>query len=147
MAGNKEVMRQAMEELLNMGGRVPGGVAQSTLIGPDAVFVGDLRAEEGDVTVQGRLKGSLTAGGRVRISGKVLGDVTAQEVTLDADGMVIGNVTCDRFISWGKLKGGLKAVHAATLRQGAVLLGDLSAGSVQIEEGACHQGSVVRFEE
>ena len=102
-----------------------GGTSQ-TVIGPKALFVGEISGEE-DVLIQGRLEGNVRVDRRVTVagSGEVRGDLQARSVTVG-----------------GRVHGLIGATERAELLASAVVEGNVSAPKVVIAEGAQLQGSV-----
>lgn len=95
-----------------------------TVIGADAVLVGDLRLE-GGLIIYGTVEGNIQTTGPVRVakSGRVEGDISASDIQLH--GEVQGNVT----------------VSARAVLGGQCLLqGDLIYQHLLIEEGARFTG-------
>ena len=64
----------------------------TTVIGPDAVFKGELEFEKG-VRVDGRIEGKVTTKGHLSVSqgGKLQADVSASNIVVE--GQVKGNLT------------------------------------------------------
>ena len=97
-----------------------------TIIGPDAVFKGELTFEKG-LRLQGRFEGKITATGRLHVT---------REAKLQADvegaGVVIE----------GEVKGNLTASDRVDLKQTARYEGDLRAAKLVVEEGAQFTGHV-----
>lgn len=130
----------------------------TTIIAAGTSMFGDVRSE-GEVEVQGKLKGNLEATGSVRITGKVLGDVKGDAVDLvgcavqgnvtatstvriDAGTVVVGDIIAGSLISDGKMKGNVQVEKTATFQRNAVLAGNVIAALVSISEGAKIQGAV-----
>ena len=96
----------------------------TTVIGPDAVFKGELSFDKG-VRVDGRVEGKITTKGHIAVSqaGKLQADV-------DAGGIIIE----------GEVKGNLVASDKVELRQTARLTGDIKAAKLIVTEGASFSG-------
>jgi cytoskeletal protein CcmA (bactofilin family) len=92
----------------------------STIIGPDAVFKGELQFEKG-VQLLGRMEGAVLSGGNLVIGegAKLLGDAKAGTIRLD-----------------GEVKGNLVAATKVTLSASAKLEGDLQTARLEVAEGA-----------
>ncbi|MFA5675781.1 MAG: polymer-forming cytoskeletal protein [Christensenellales bacterium] len=87
-------------------------------------FIGDI-GTLGGIRIDGNLKGKVSAGGNV---------------TVGADGSIEGCVTaCDVNIA-GEILGNLKATGTVQMLSGAKLVGDLTASSFAIEQGAYFKG-------
>lgn len=129
-----------------------------TVIAAGTSIFGDIRAE-GDVEIQGKLKGNLEAAGNVRITGKVLGDVkgdsielvacavqgnitAASRLCIDQGSIVVGDLIAADLVTDGKVKGSVQVTNSANFMRNAVLAGNVSACLVAMAEGAMIQGTV-----
>ena len=98
-----------------------------TVIGPDAVFKGQLQFEKG-VRLLGKFEGEVTSDGEM---------VIAEGATLTGD-VKAGTIRID-----GKVKGNLKANAKVELTANARLEGDLQAARLEVAEGAVLIGRCV----
>ena len=96
----------------------------TTIIGPDAVFKGELSFDKG-VRVDGRVEGKIATKGDLAIS---------QAGKLQAD----GDAGC--IIVEGEVKGNVTASDKVELRQSARLTGDIKAAKLIVTEGASFVG-------
>ena len=144
---------------LGSGMSAPGAIrVTGTVIAAGTSIFGDIRAE-GDVEIQGKLKGNLEAAGNVRITGKVLGDVKGDAVELvacavqgnitassrlriDQGSIVVGDLEAAELVTDGKVKGSVQVTGSASFQQNAVLAGNVSASLVSMSAGAMVQGTV-----
>jgi len=96
----------------------------TTVIGPDAVFKGELSFDKG-VRVDGRVEGKITTKGSLAISqaGKLQADVIAGGIIVE-----------------GEVKGNVTASDKVELRQSARLTGDIKAAKLIVTEGASFTG-------
>jgi cytoskeletal protein CcmA (bactofilin family) len=96
----------------------------TTIIGPDAVFKGELSFDKG-VRVDGRVEGKITTKGSLAISqaGKLEADVNAGAIVVE-----------------GEVKGNVSASDKVELRQSARLTGDIKAAKLIVTEGASFTG-------
>jgi len=96
----------------------------TTIIGPDAVFKGELSFDKG-VRVDGRVEGKITTKGSLAISqaGKLQADVNAGGIIVE-----------------GEVKGNVTATDLVELRQSARLTGDIKAAKLIVTEGASFTG-------
>jgi cytoskeletal protein CcmA (bactofilin family) len=97
-----------------------------TILGPDAVFKGELSFDKG-MRVQGRIEGKITTPGRLHI---------AKEAKVEAD------VDAGGIIVEGSVKGNLSASDRIELKNSAKYEGDLSCSKLTVDEGAVFSGHV-----
>ncbi len=97
-----------------------------TVLGPDAVFKGELTYEKG-MRLHGRIEGKVTTAGRLHI---------AKEAKMQAD------VDAGSVIVEGEVKGNLTAADRIELKQTARYEGDLRASKLVVDEGAIFSGNV-----
>lgn len=88
-------------------------------------------------------KGVLTYKGRVRIDGRLEGEIHTDGVLLVGEEAVIAaTVTAGTVISSGKITGDIVAVEKVNLHAPAVLNGSVKAPVIAIEEGVLFTGSL-----
>ena len=97
-----------------------------TVLGPDAVFKGDITFEKG-MRLQGRLEGNVATPGRLHVS---------KEAKLQ------GNVDAGAVVVEGDVNGKLTASDRVELKQTARHEGELRASKLVVEEGAIFVGTV-----
>lgn len=92
----------------------------TTIIGPDAVFKGELQFEK-SVQLLGRMEGAILSGGNLAIGegAKLLGDAKAGTIRVE-----------------GEVKGNLTASNKVHLSASAKLEGDLETARLEVAEGA-----------
>ena len=97
-----------------------------TILGPDAVFKGELSFEKG-MRVQGRVEGKINTSGRLHIAkeAKVAADVDAGAIIVEGD-----------------VKGNLTASDRIELKNSARYEGDLACAKLTVDEGATFSGHV-----
>ena len=91
-----------------------------TILGPDAVFKGEMSFEKG-MRLMGRFEGKVTTPGRLHV---------AKEAKLHAD------VEAGAIIVEGEVQGNLVANDRIELKQSARYEGDLRASKLVVDEGA-----------
>ena len=69
----------------------PDSQPNETYISQNTTITGSLNTDS-NIAFDGRIEGSLTAGGDVHITGTVVGDVSGQDITL-SEGRVKGNLS------------------------------------------------------
>ncbi len=97
-----------------------------TVLGPDAVFKGELTFEKG-MRLHGRFEGKINSPGRLHISreAKLMADVEAGAIVVE-----------------GEVKGNLSANDRVEMKQSARYEGDLRASKLVVDEGAIFTGHV-----
>ncbi len=113
---------------------------------------------EGDLTVKGEINGEIYVTGKVVSSGKTIGKMTAASVMLlqarhqgdinsseavsleYENSTVIGNITADSCVIKGKIKGNVLVTGKCFIGSNAIVLGDIQANIIEIEEGALVKG-------
>jgi cytoskeletal protein CcmA (bactofilin family) len=112
-----------LRENLNLVNDAPRG---PTVIGPQAVFVGEISGDE-DLLVEGRLEGKIRTDRKVTVggTGDVRGDILARSVVLA-----------------GRVQGQIQAQERAELLASASVNGSIQAPKVIIAEGAQLHGNV-----
>lgn len=97
-----------------------------TILGPDAVFKGELTFDKG-MKLMGRFEGKITTAGKLQVS---------KEAKMEAD-VDAGAITVE-----GEVKGNLTASERIELKSSARYEGDLRATKLVVEEGAVFTGNV-----
>ncbi len=133
-------------------------IVSTTTISKGTVIKGDI-ISDGDIELCGSLNGNIKTKGSLRVSGGLIGDATAKdmtfltsevrgnmtcvtEVTIDDASVVYGNVQAESIVLNGKIRGNIKVKKSAILQDSAVLWGNLEAGSISIDQGAKLEGEV-----
>jgi cytoskeletal protein CcmA (bactofilin family) len=133
-------------------------ISSTTIISKGTVIKGDI-ISDGDIELCGSLSGNIKTKGSLRVSGGLIGDASAKEmtfltsevrgnmscateVTIDEASVVYGNVQAESIVLNGKIRGNIKAKKGAILQDSAVLWGNLEAGSISIDQGAKLEGEV-----
>jgi cytoskeletal protein CcmA (bactofilin family) len=109
-----------MGDVINSGGEFP------TVLGPDAVFKGELSFEKG-LKLMGRFEGTITTPGKLVVSreAKMSADVDAGAIAVE-----------------GEVRGNLTAGERIELKATARYEGDLRTSKLVVEEGAVFTGNV-----
>lgn len=133
-------------------------LAATTTISKGTVIKGDI-ISDGDIELCGSLNGNIKTKGNLRVSGGLVGDASAKEMTLltcevrgnmtcateltvDDASVLYGNVQAESIVLNGKIRGNIKVRKGAVLQDSAVLWGNLEAGSISIDQGAKLEGEV-----
>ena len=98
-------------------------------------------------TVIGReikFRGDITGSADLLIDGEVDGviSLSAGRLTVRADGRVRASVVAQDVVVIGFIEGEIRATGRVELRNGAVVLGDVFATRLSIEDGATLRGTV-----
>lgn len=90
-----------------------------------------------------RVNGTYTAAKNVKIAGTIDGDVHIEgTLVIDKEGVINGNIFADEIYVSGKVTGILRSPGKITLRETAVIVGDLYTPSLAIEEHAIMEGLI-----
>jgi cytoskeletal protein CcmA (bactofilin family) len=95
-----------------------------TIIGPDALFRGDIKSK-GDIVISGAVEGEVASEGKLVIAqgGSVTGRISANEVALE-----------------GRLTGDAIATKSLSILSSAQVKGDVTTPVIMIEPGAAFVG-------
>lgn len=98
-------------------------------------------------TVIGReikFRGDITGSADLLIDGEVDGIIklSAARLTVRADGRVRASIVAQDVVVIGFIEGEIRAIGRVELRNGAVVLGDVFATRLSIEDGATLRGAV-----
>lgn len=137
---------------------VPISPMEVSLITTDVIVEGTT-CTDGALDCRGTVKGDLIAKGAVTMSGKQTGNVQGLQI-LFSNASIEGNVTAKEHIEinhgtkiTGDVRGGTVVLNGqvtglicaeglVSLRKNAVLIGDIQAGAISIEEGAQISGQI-----
>ncbi|MCK5727315.1 MAG: polymer-forming cytoskeletal protein [Thiotrichaceae bacterium] len=98
--------------------------------------------------VDTELKGDLSFTGELHIKGRLDGNVISSmeshgQLILHTGSLVSGEITAPRIIISGMLTGNLFATEKLTLLSGAVVNGDVHYRSLEMQQGATVNGTLV----
>ncbi|MDR1696393.1 MAG: polymer-forming cytoskeletal protein [Endomicrobium sp.] len=93
-----------------------------TVIGQKAVIEGKIKAE------------------KIRIDGKINGDVEASGILIGPDGAVKGNIKADGIMISGTVEGNIYAAEGIDILDKAKVSGDIETNLLTISEGAFFEG-------
>jgi len=89
-----------------------------------------------------QLRGEIRVEGTVRIDGRLEGDIhTNGQVIIGEEGLVQGTINAGVVVSSGRIKAKVTAGERVQLLKTAVLIGEIHAPVLMMEEGAKLQGS------
>lgn len=135
--------------------------AQTTLISRGTTITGDITSDC-NLEICGTVKGTVSTTGNVKMSGKQVGDVSgssltleactvrgnltvSEDITIDSDSVIIGDVKTKNLIIDGKLQGNVHAKNNITCQSNSVIIGDLVGASISVKDGAKLQGKMQIF--
>ena len=104
----------------------PSTHSKVSVLGPSIRFKGELIADE-DLVIQGQVEGSI---------------LHTRSLTIGAQGRVQGDVKARRINVEGTVHGDRYALEGVTLRQGALVTGNVYANKISIADGARLNGRV-----
>ncbi len=91
-----------------------------------------------------KVTGDIQTDGSVRIDGTIEGDVRAgKSVVIGKGGLVEGNILTQDSVLSGRVTGSVVAESRLEVQTTAVIMGDIQARRMQLEEGATLQGQVL----
>lgn len=87
------------------------------------------------------IKGSLKFSNDLIIDGKIEGEVSSDgSLTVGENALVNGEIKTNSVIIFGKVVGNITVTDRCELKAAAILEGDITAGTLSIEEGATFMG-------
>lgn len=138
----------------NMG--FPGGPAKKTIIADGTIIRGSLESD-GMVDMDGTIIGDLSCKSHLAITGKVKGGVRAEQISMNsakvqgnvnasnslsvsAETQIAGNIEGRDAIIEGYIKGNVTVIQDLTVCSDSVLVGDVTASSLEVQRGAVVDG-------
>jgi cytoskeletal protein CcmA (bactofilin family) len=133
-------------------------IEETTIISRNTVIDGNIRAFA-NVAVEGSVKGDIRVTKDVSMSGRVVGDIECNnssftgasmqgsvtskgQVQLDRDSLLLGDITAQYLNINGKIKGNVDVGGKAEFKSEAYILGNISAATITVIDGANIQGYV-----
>lgn len=93
------------------------------------------------------IQGDMKVQNSVRVDGKVIGNIQATDtVVIGKEGEVEGNVQAKHVFLAGKVRGNIHVPGKVALETKAVVLGDIKASRLVIDEGALFNGKCIMKE-
>lgn len=130
---------------------IPGS-DETTVISKQTVINGSIQSG-GSVKIQGSVKGDVISKASVTVTGSVEGDIAGKSIDIQ-HGKIVGNITsesdvmvtenstikgdviCDKLNLNGTVRGNVKVYSNAKFGSSTILVGNLNAQFLSIEEGA-----------
>jgi cytoskeletal protein CcmA (bactofilin family) len=98
------------------------------------------KAEEETVIAKNlKIEGTITAEGKVRIDGKLIGDLICTSLVISENAEIIGTITADTVVVDGGVQGPIKGGDVI-LKSYANVVGDIHHTALTIEKGAMFDG-------
>lgn len=130
----------------------------ATVISQGTVIVGDIKSDS-DIEMLGTVTGSISTSGNVKINGKQNGDVqgsgvalssctvrgnlnASEDITVDSDSVIVGDIKCGNLTFDGKLKGNVHVMGNVNCQGNAIIIGDIASTTITVDSGAKLQGKV-----
>jgi cytoskeletal protein CcmA (bactofilin family) len=110
------------KENINMDKSTAGGT--TSLLSREVIIEGDIQGNE-NLQIEGKLKGSI----------KLAGDIYVGQT-----GVVDANVEADNVVILGRISGNVTARKQLQIQSSGKLMGDCTAQSIDIREGALFEG-------
>lgn len=141
--------RNRPEDSLAGNGGLPDN---TTVISPGTVIVGDIKSDS-DIEMLGTVTGNINTTGNVKITGKQIGDVqctnidlsacqvrgslsTSENISIDSDSVIVGDIKCGNLSVDGKLKGNIHAMGNVSCQSNSVIIGDITSTTISVSGGA-----------
>ncbi|MEM9739967.1 MAG: polymer-forming cytoskeletal protein [Pseudomonadota bacterium] len=99
------------------------------------------RAAPSIICADMKVNGSVLSDGALQVDGQVEGDVTAQDITIGAAGVISGEVIAEVITVKGTIKGSIRG-RKVELETGAKVEGDIVHTSLTIQANAVFEGQV-----
>lgn len=132
---------------------------QATVISRDTVITGDIKTGS-SLVIEGGINGNIDTKGVLKLSGKVIGDISANvvhldgaevkgsivsggEVTMDSESIVIGDVSGESAEISGSIKGNVDCKGFVRLTETAIINGDVIASDSEKASGAIIDGRFI----
>lgn len=91
-----------------------------------------------------RIEGTMNVPNSVNISGEFIGDLVVSEtLTVNRTGVITGTVQAKNAEVWGRIEGDLVCDGRVELGENAVLVGNLTAKELVVQQGAMFDGQSI----
>ena len=129
-----------------------------TVISKGTTIVGDIRSDS-RIEMLGSMTGNIVTTGNVKILGKQVGDVQGSsidlvtctvrgglnaenDVNIDSDSVIVGDIKCGNLTIDGKLKGNVHVMGNVNCQGNSIVIGDIVSTTITISTGAKLKGKV-----
>ncbi len=91
-----------------------------------------------------KIRGEFNGADDLLVDGEIEGSIrlAASRLTVRAEGRIRASVVAQDIIVIGRIEGDIRATGRVELRDGAVVIGDVFAARISIEDGAVLRGAV-----
>lgn len=87
------------------------------------------------------IEGAIKTTETIRIDGKLRGGLNAESVIIGEHGHILGDITANKVVVGGKVKGNISATQMLELMPQSVVLGDIRTSKLIIADGASFEGN------
>jgi cytoskeletal protein CcmA (bactofilin family) len=87
------------------------------------------------------VNGDISFKGRMKVDGKIIGNVKGEHLILSNTGVITGDVDTDIFICQGRVDGNVKVKKMTVMKKGGIN-GKLEAVELEVEFGASLSGEI-----
>lgn len=132
----------AKKGIITSGMVIKGSLDSEDMVDMDGVIIGDFTCKS-YIAVTGKIKGGVRAEQIVMNGAKVQGNVQAVNgLNVSSETRIQGNVEGRDAIIEGYIKGNVSVVQELTVCSDSVLMGDITASSIEVQRGAVVDGRV-----
>ena len=87
------------------------------------------------------IEGDIKSDGNLTVDGRVVGNVSCINVTINSGGFIQGNIRAHHLVSLGSISGDIHA-KSVDLKEGSTTKTNLESDNLQVSSGAVLQGKV-----
>lgn len=87
------------------------------------------------------IEGDIRSDGNLTVDGRIFGNVSCINVTINSGGFVQGNIKANHLVSLGSISGDIHA-KSVELKEGSTTQTNLQSDNLQVTSGAVLQGDV-----
>ena len=87
------------------------------------------------------IEGDIRSDGNLTVDGRIVGNVSCINVTVNSGGFIQGNIKADHLVSLGSISGDIRA-KSVELKEGSTTKTNLQSDNLQVTSGAVLQGHV-----
>lgn len=87
------------------------------------------------------IEGDIRSDGNLTVDGRIVGNVSCINVTVNSGGFIQGNIKADHLVSLGSISGDIHA-KSVELKEGSTTKTNLQSDNLQVTSGAVLQGQV-----